>query len=127
MLALLFYVLPEEAKDYEYWLSSNYDDKEYDDEYNDEDEYDDYYERYNSYSMYHDDFVKQIFFDEILSNFVNSLSEEEIKNTLIEELKRNEKYTFDKYLQKIEKECKEKSYIDGYLFLGLVCLERFYS
>ena len=57
-------------------------------------------DRYNRYSRYNDDFIKPIFFDEILNNFVNNLSEDEIKNLFVQGLKRNERYTFEKYLQK---------------------------
>lgn len=108
MVALFFYVLPEEAKDYEDWLVSDYydendDDEDDEDDYYEEDYYDydyDYYDKYNRYSRYNDDFIKPIFFDEILNNFVNNLSEDEIKNLFVQELKRNERYTFEKYLQK---------------------------
>lgn len=53
MVALFFYVLPEEAKDYEDWLVSDYYDENDDDEddYYEEDYYDyDYYDKYNRYS-----------------------------------------------------------------------------
>lgn len=99
MVALFFAVSPEDLKDYEDWSENDYED-EYEE---DEDYYDDYYDEYNrygDYDRYKSDFIKPIFFDEILSNFVNNLSEEKLKNILIEELKKNEEYTFNTYLKK---------------------------
>lgn len=99
MVALFFAISPEDLKDYEAWSKNDYED-EYD-EY--EDEYYDYYneyDRYGNYNRYKSDFVKPIFFDEILQNFINSLSEDKLKNILIDELKRDEEYTFNNYLKK---------------------------
>lgn len=88
MVALFFAVSPEDLKDYEDWSENDYEDEYEEDE---EDYYEDYYDeydRYGNYNRYKSDFIKPIFFDEILSNFVNNLSEEKIKDILIEELKK---------------------------------------
>lgn len=100
MVALFFTVSPEDLKDYEDWSENDYEDEyeEYEEDYYD-DCYD-VYDRYGNYNRYKSDFIKPIFFDEILLNFVNNLSEEELKNILIEELKKNEEYTFNNYLKK---------------------------
>ena len=100
MVALFFAVSPEDLKDYEDWSENDYEDEYEEDE---EDYYEDYYDeydRYENYNRYKSDFIKPIFFDEILSNFVNNLSEENLKDILIEELKKNEEYTFNNYLKK---------------------------
>lgn len=99
MVALFFEISPEDLRDYEDWSKNDY---EYEYEDYDEDYYDDYceYDRYENYNRYETDFVKPIFFDELLSNFINNLSEEKAKQILIEELKKDEKYTFNNYLKK---------------------------
>lgn len=96
MLALFFAISPENLKDYEDWLENDYEDEEDDEEY-----YNDYYEydRYENYNRYKSDFIKPIFFDELVSDFVNNLSEEKLKHILINELKRDEEYTFNNYLK----------------------------
>lgn len=99
MVALFFAVSPENLKDYEDWSENDYEDEyeEYDEDY-----YDDYpeYDGYGNYNRYKSDFIRPIFFDELLSNFVNNLSEEKLKSILIEELEKDEEYTFNKYLKK---------------------------
>lgn len=90
MVAQFFAVLPEELKDYEDWSENDYEE-----EYcGDEEEYYDYYyneyEGYRNYNKYRSDFIRPIFFDELLINFVNNLSEENLKNILIDELKKDE-------------------------------------
>lgn len=99
MVALFFAISPEDLKDYEDWSENDYEDEyeEYDEDY-----YDDYYEydRYGNYNRYKSDFIRPIFFDELLSNFVNDLPEEKLKNILISELKKDEEYTFNNYLKK---------------------------
>ena len=99
MVALFFSISPEDLKDYEDWSENNYEDEyeEYDEDY-----YNDYYEydRYGNYNKYKTDFISPIFFDELLSNFVNNLSEEKLKTILIEELKKDEEHTFNNYLKK---------------------------
>lgn len=93
MVALFFAVSPEELKDYEDWSENDYDEEEYDENLEDYyDEYDDYEEKSN--------FIKPIFFDKILSNYVDNLSEEDAKNILKKELEKSEEYTFYNYLQK---------------------------
>ena len=122
MVALLFAVSPEDLADYEEWIESDYedDDEEYDDEYGGEydEEYDDeYYYDYNEdYNKYKSNFVRPIFFDEILSNFVNNLSKDKLKEILLDELKRNEEYTLNKYLKKeFKKYCEDKDNIKSIL------------
>ena len=99
MVALFFAISPEDLKDYEDWAENDYEDEyeEYEDEYYD---YYNEYDRYGNYNRYKSDFVKPIFFDEILQNFINDLSEDKLKTILIDELKRDEEYTFNNYLKK---------------------------
>ena len=87
MVALLFAVSPEDLKDYEDWSENDYED-EYEED--DEDYYDDYYEydRYGNYNKHKSEFIRPTFFDELLSNFVNNLSKEELKSILTSELKK---------------------------------------
>ena len=98
MVALFFTISPEDLKDYEDWSENDYEDEyeEYDEDY-----YDDCYEydRYGNYNKYKSNFIKPIFFDELVLNFVNGLSEEQLKIILINELKKNEEYTFNNYLK----------------------------
>lgn len=115
MVALFFVVSPEDLKDYEEWSENDYEDEyeEYDEDY-----YDDYYDddRYGNYSRYKSDFIRPIFFDELLSNFVNNLPEEKLKNILISELKKDEEYTFNNYLKKdFQKYSSDKNNIHGIL------------
>lgn len=115
MVALFFAVSPEDLKDYEDWSENDYEDEyeEYDEDY-----YDDYYDydRYRNYNRYKSDFIRPIFFDELLSNFVNNLSEEKLKSILIEELKKDEEYTFNNYLKKdFQKYSSDKNNIHGIL------------
>ena len=116
MVAQFFAVLPEELKDYEDWSENDYEE-----EYcGDEEEYYDYYyneyEGYRNYNKYRSDFIRPIFFDELLINFVNNLSEENLKNILIDELKKDEEYTFNNYLkEEFQKYCLDKSNIHAIL------------
>lgn len=101
MVALFFAISPEDLKDYEDWSENDYEDEYEEDEEGDYyDDYYDEYDRYENYNRYKSDFIKPICFDEILSNFVNNLSEEKLRDILIEELKKNEEYTFNNYLKK---------------------------
>lgn len=119
MVALFFAISPEDFNDYKDWSENDYED-EYE-EYEEEDYYDNYYdgyeyERYENYSRNKSNFVKPIFFDELLSNFVNKLSEEEMRDILINELKKNEEYTFNNYLKKdFKRYCSDKNNIHGIL------------
>lgn len=98
MVALYFYALPEELKEYEECLESE--DEEYD-EYDIDSEYDECCEEYynNRYNEYDNRFLKPLFFDDILKNFVNNLTEDEAKAILLKRLKQNESYTFNTYLK----------------------------
>lgn len=98
MTALYFELFPDEADDYESWLNSDYDEEEddyyeYDRYYDDED---DYYYDYSKSS----NFEKPLFFDIVLEKYINDLSIDELKQTLLTELKNNEKRTFELYLEK---------------------------
>lgn len=111
MVALFFAVSPEDLKDYEDWAENDYEDEyeEYDEDYYD-------YDRYGNYNRNKSDFVRPIFFNELLSNFVNNLSEEKLKSILIEELKKDEEYTFSNYLKKdFQKYSSDKNNIHGIL------------
>ncbi len=94
MTALYFELFPEEVEDYESWLNSDYDEDEEDDYY----EYDRYYDDYDYRES--SNFEKPLFFDVVLEKYVNDLSIEELKQTLLTELKSNEKITFELYLEK---------------------------
>ena len=115
MVALFFAVSPEDLKDYEDWSENDYED-EYE-EYDEEDYYDDYeYDRYGNYNKYKSDFIRPIFFDELLSNFVNNLSEEKMRDILISELKKDEESTFNTYLKKdFQRYSSDKNNIHGIL------------
>lgn len=115
MVALFFAVSPEDLKDYEDWSENDYEDKY--EEYDEEDYYDDYeYDRYGNYNKYKSDFIRPIFFDELLSNFVNNLSEEKMRDILISELKKDEESAFNTYLQKdFQKYSSDKNNIHGIL------------
>jgi len=111
MVALFFAISPEDLKDYEDWAENDYEDEyeEYDEDYYD-------YDRYGNYNRNKSDFVRPIFFNELLSNFVNNLSEEKLKSILIEELKKDEEYTFSNYLKKdFQKYSSDKNNIHGIL------------
>lgn len=114
MVALFFAVSPEDLADYEEWIESDYEDEEeYDDDYND------YYDEYDSDEDYYEcksNFVRPIFFDEILSNFINNLPQDKLKEILLNELKKNEEYTLNKYLKnEFQKYCEDKSNIKSIL------------
>ena len=115
MVALFFAVSPEDLADYEEWIESDYEDdeEEYDEDYY---EYYDEYDRDEEYNGYKSNFVRPIFFDEILSNFVNNLSPNKLKGILLDELKKNEEYTLNKYLKKeFQKYCEDKDNIKSIL------------
>ena len=128
MIALYFELFPDEVDDYEAWLNSDYDeDDEYcdydeDDEYCDYDEDDEYYD-YDSYYVadYHNydekyNFDKPLFFDTVLEKYVDDLSTEQLRKTLLAELKNNEKRTFELYLKKDYKKYLEKDNVSfGFL------------
>ena len=103
MIALFFSVSPDDLEDYEDWEENDYEDEyeDYDEDYYYEHEYD----RDETYDIYESDFVKPIFFDELLQNFINGLSEDRLKTILLDELKRNEEYTFKKYLKNKFQDC----------------------
>ncbi len=114
MVALFFAVSPEDFSDYEVWIENEY--EEYDE---DEEDYDDYYDEYDrrdDYNGYKSNFERPIFFDEILLNFVNNLSQDKLKEILLDELKKNEEYTLNKYLKnEVQKYCEDKDDIKSIL------------
>ena len=90
MTALYFELFPNEVDDYESWLNSDYADEFEDDDYYyeydryyDDDDYDEYREVSN--------FEKPLFFDIVLEKYVDNLSIDKLKETLLNELKNNEK------------------------------------
>lgn len=115
MTALYFELFPDEVEDYESWLNSDYDEYE-EDEYYDYDSYydesdDDYYD-YRGYSK----FEKPLFFDEVLEKYVGDLNVEQLRETLLAELKNNEKRTFELYLEKNYKNYLQKD-SENFVFL----------
>ena len=101
MTALYFELFPNEVDDYESWLNSDYDDDEYDEDDYYDDDYAEYYEETRN-------FEKPLFFDAVLENYVNNLKIDELKETLLTELKNNEKRTYELYLKK-----NYKKYLQG--------------
>ena len=123
MVALFFSISSEDLNDYEEWLENYYEEDDSDFDYY-EDEYN-CYDRYENYNECRSNFIKPLFWDDLLTDFVNNLSEEEIRNILIQELKRDEEYTFNRYLQKeYEKYTSNKNNI--YAILELIN-NRFYK
>lgn len=96
MTALYFELFPNEAEDYEAWLNNDYDE---DDEYYN---YDNYYDEDDDYFDYrgNSNFEKPLFFDTVLEKYVDNLNVEQLRKTLLTELKNNEKRTFELYLKK---------------------------
>lgn len=101
MVASYFELFPNEVDDYEAWLNNDYEDDEYD-EY-DEWDYDSVYNSYFDYDRNSYDFEKPLFFDVVLKDYVESLNKEQLKSILLDELKNNEKRTYDVYLKKVYK------------------------
>ena len=97
MTALYFELFPDEVDDYESWLNSDYEEDDNYDYY----EYENYYDD-DDYYKYREpsNFEKPLFFDIVLEKYVNDLSMGELKQTLLAELKNNEKRTFELYLEK---------------------------
>lgn len=96
MTALYFELFPDEVEDYESWLNSDYDEDEEDEYYDYDSYYDEDYDDYRRYSK----FEKPLFFDVVLEKYVDDLSVEQLRETLLIELKNNEKRTFELYLKK---------------------------
>ena len=97
MTALYFELFPDEVDDYESWLNSDYDEEDDDDYY----EYDRYYDDDDYYDCSEfSNFEKPLFFDIVLEKYIDDLSLEKLKETLLTELKNNEKRTFELYLEK---------------------------
>lgn len=114
MTALYFELFPNEVDDYESWLNSDCDE---------EDEEDDYYYEDDKYYYYDDDnyressnFDKPLFFDIVLEKYIDDLSIDDLKETLLIELKNNEKRTYELYLEKNYKKYLQNNSKD-YLFL----------
>ena len=102
MVAVLFAVSKDDLKDYEsLW------ENDYEDEYEYEDYYEDYYDECDEYDRfeYRSNFVRPIFFDQLLMNFINNLSPTDLKQILMYELKKNEEYTFNNYLREDFERC----------------------
>lgn len=93
MVALYFSIFPNEVEEYNEWLTSEYDN------YNEYDDYDEY-EDYEEDNYYNQHFDKPLFFDEVLKNYINSLSVDKLKEILKKELSNNEKRAYELYLAK---------------------------
>lgn len=85
MVALYFTVFPEETKDYEEWVDNAYEEQEFG-EYDEDDQSDAV-------------FIKPLFFDQALRNYIEKLNVHELKEHLMSELANNPRYTFTKYLE----------------------------
>lgn len=105
MVALYFELFPDEVDDYESWLNSDYDEDEYYDYGSYYDESDDDYYDYRG----HSDFEKPLFFDVVLEKYVDDLSVEQLRKTLLTELKNDEKRTFELYLKNNYKKYLQKN------------------
>ena len=88
MVALYFTVFPEETKDYEEWLDNAYEEEQEYGEFDEDDQSDD------------EVFIKPLFFDEALRNYIEKLSIQELKDHLRTELIKNPRDTFTEYLEK---------------------------
>lgn len=113
MVALFFTIFNDEAEEYSDWLHS-----EYDEDYEDDNE--DYYDDFYSEDYYDEDesieYEKPLFFEEILNQYVDDLSANELKKILKKELLDNPEKTFDLYLKNnYNKYMKEIS--SSYVFL----------
>lgn len=84
MVALFFSVFPEEAEEYVDDLQSQYED------YEDEEDFDE---------GVTDVFIKPLFFDSALQEYIQSLSLQELREHLSTELNRDAEYTYSKYLK----------------------------
>ena len=88
MVALYFTVFEDEANEYEEWLNSSYDD-----EYDDYDEYE-----YDDYPI-ENNFTEPLFFNQVLDNYLDSLSVTQLKTTLKEILLRDKESTYFEHLK----------------------------
>lgn len=87
MVALYFKIYPNEANDYKCWLESDYSDDIYDE--------DNYYEDYHSQRY---SFEKPLYFDIALDEFLDNLTDKELKELLRKELTNNIENTYHVYL-----------------------------
>lgn len=101
MVALYFSIFEEEAEEYYRYLNDDYDE---DEDYYDEDDYD--YDCYNYNNK--KPFEKPIYYDDLLNQFINQLSHEQLVEVLYKELKKDEKQTYFNYLEEIDEKFKEK-------------------
>ena len=110
MIALLFTASEEAVFEYE---TENF--NEYDEEY--EEEYDEYLRYYNNYSdreNIRDKFIEPIFYDELLNDFIEDLTEDDAKKILQEEFSIKKEYFFNKYLkEKFQENCCDYNNIQG--------------
>lgn len=97
IVAMYFYLFPEEASEYKDWMESDYfDDEYYEDEYDEYNEYDEYddsrYEYFNKVTL-------PYCYDELLDEYVNSFSIKELKQFMKDKLNKDREYTFNYYLK----------------------------
>lgn len=90
MIATYFSIFPDEADDYGASMKSLYIDDDFEREYLDEYDDEDSYEFPSTYPLC---------FDDILDQYINKLTEKDLKQLLKSELQKDKEYTFYKYLQ----------------------------
>lgn len=86
MVALYFAIFPNEVMDYEKWLDTAYEDEQGFGEVDEDDQYEEL-------------FIKPLFFEEALRNFIEKLSVQELRDHLMSELLKNPRDTFTSYLE----------------------------
>lgn len=96
--ATYFALFEEEANAFEKEISkSQYDYRDEEDDYFYMDHFDD--EDYYADAEENNFFIKPLFYDELLDDFLNELNEEELRKILRTELNKNEKLTYFNYLE----------------------------
>ncbi len=94
MVALYFYVFPDEAQEYNEWLESDDYEDEYEEDWYDDCDYDDHYSN-NFHS-----FEKPLFFDYVLNSFIEQLNEKQAKELLKTQFENHPEQAYDQYLKK---------------------------
>ena len=98
MVAAYFAAFPNEVEEFDDTEEEDYDDyeEEYRRHYYYYDEYDDEYEED---IVVKEPFIKPLFYDDLLDDFIKSLSINKLRNILTNELKKNEESTYFNYLE----------------------------
>ncbi|MFI3284619.1 MAG: SWIM zinc finger family protein [Erysipelotrichaceae bacterium] len=103
MVAAYFSIIGEENEEENYlFYEEDYFDEYGECGYYDEEEYDEYgyYDEYDNGSYRFSGFVKPIYFEDALDNFINKLDQKQLKELLYKELIKNEEATYHTYLEK---------------------------